>query len=112
MPFDLNIMANQLRGMRDMNPVRFNYKGQNYTGFRDILASDMQLSLYGAHDAISITIGLPRADLKAEIEKGEPVTVYLPYFGPNGTELWILGIREDAAGLSVRMDLSVRYSDE
>lgn len=95
-----------------MNPVRFNYKGATLTGFRDVLTSDLQLSLYGAHDAVSISIGIPRADLKAEIEKGEPVTIYLPYYGDKGKELWILGIREDAAGLSVRMDLGARYKDE
>lgn len=104
-------MDAQLKGMRDMNPVSFTYKGQLYAGFRDILSTDMQMSLYGAHDAVKLTIGIPRSELKEELLRGEKVTAFCPQFGEAGKELWIMGMREDAAGLSVRMDLEVRYNN-
>jgi len=104
-------MDAQVKGMRDMNPVNFTYKGAQYKGFRDILSTDMQMSLYGAHDAVKLTIGVPRSELKAEVKQGEKVQVFVPAFGQAGRELWIIGLREDAGGLTVRMDLSVRYTD-
>lgn len=94
-----------------MNPVSFTYKGETYEGFRNELTTDMQMSLYGAHDAVAITIGIPRSELKAEIKQGEKVIVFAPLFGRTGRELWVIGIREDAAGLSARMDLAVRYNN-
>jgi hypothetical protein len=111
MPFDFTIMDTQVKGMRDMNPVKFTYKGQEYTGFRDVLNTEMQMSLYGAHDAVKLSIGIPRSDLKAEIQKGEKVTVYTPFVGRTGKTMWIIGAREDAGGLTVRIDLEVRYTN-
>ena len=111
MAFDFDIMANNLAGMRDMNPIKITYKGVEYSAFRDVLSSEMQMSLYGAHNAIEITVGVLRKELKAEIKQGEPVKVFAPHFGYKAKELWIVGIREDAGGLSIRMDLEVRYSD-
>ena len=111
MAFDFTLMDAQVKAMRDMNPIEFNYKGVTYSGFRDILNSDLQRSLYGAHDAVDITVGVIRSELKAEIEKGAEVKVFMPTLGRKGRTLYILGYREDAGGLTVRMDLEVRYND-
>ena len=112
MAFNFTLMDLTVKGMRDMNPVSFTYKGVKYSGFRDVLNRDLQMSLYGAHDAVEITVGVMRSELKANLQQGEEVRLYTPELGRKGRVLHILGIREDAGGLTARMDLEVRYNDE
>lgn len=112
MVFDFDRMAVNVQGMRDMNPIKVTYKGVSYNAFRDILNEDLQMSLYGARTAVEITVGIPRAELKAEPVEGELVRVFTPTTGRKGKELAIIGIREDAGGLSVRLDCKARYDDE
>jgi len=103
MAFDLTVMRNQVRGMRDMLPVTASIGGTEYTGWRESLSDERRMELYGAGANIEHTVGFVVADLASVSDIGDTMTL-------DGTAYRVMGRRYDAARVTVRFDLGEQYA--
>jgi hypothetical protein len=103
MAFDLTIMRNQVRGMRDMLPITVTFGGDEYTGWDMQLKDDRRMELYGTGANVDYSIGFITEDFGTVPAIGDKMTV-------QGVEYRVMGRDYVPSRIDFRVELGEKFA--